>query len=412
MGAVRDRTRSQARDFYAYFVDPYGFLRTIVLCLHDVMLELLAARRQRRSGAHHVHRGGSYPLARCAITVAMRDLNVAMLMADIVEGVPVSYATFVGYDEVAHHSGTTEPDAFAALGRLDRQLARLERAVRHAPRPYHLVVLSDHGQTQGRPFRQRHGQTLEEVVRDAVHASVQAPPAAPSAWADLGGVLADVRQDPSVPGRVVHRLTRARMVDDEIPLGPEREAMAHKSAVEEGDADVIVLASGNLGLVYLTDVQERMTLEAIQARHPGLVSRLSEHDGVGFVMVRSAAAGPVAIGREGRHFVASGRVDGRDPLEVFPPTTAAHLCRHDSFPHCPDILVNSSFDPDLQEVAPFEEFMGSHGGLGGDQSFPFALIPTSWSEPSEPIVGVEAMHDCLRGWMVETGLKVAPRPDR
>ncbi len=121
------------------------------------MLEKLAARRQRSSGAEHIDRGGIYPLLRGAITVVMRDLNVAMLMGDIVEGVPVSYATFVGYDEVAHHSGIEEPDAFAVLKQHDRQLARLERAIERAPRPYHLVVLSDHGQTQGRPFRQRYG---------------------------------------------------------------------------------------------------------------------------------------------------------------------------------------------------------------------------------------------------------------
>ncbi len=89
-------------------------------------------------------------------------------MADIVEGVSVSYATFVGYDEVAHHSGIREPDALAVLKRHDRQLARLERATAQAPRPYHLVVLSDHGQTQGAPFRQRYGETLEDVVRGAL----------------------------------------------------------------------------------------------------------------------------------------------------------------------------------------------------------------------------------------------------
>ncbi len=79
----------------------------------------------------------------------MRDLNVATLLGDIVEGVPVVYSTFVGYDEVAHHSGIEEPDAFAVLRQHDAQLARLERAIEQAPRPYHLVVLSDHGQSPG-----------------------------------------------------------------------------------------------------------------------------------------------------------------------------------------------------------------------------------------------------------------------
>ena len=63
--------------------------------------------RQRRSGEEHIDRGGLYPWMRGAITVVMRDLNVATLLGDIVEGVPVVYSTFVGYDEVAHHSGSS-----------------------------------------------------------------------------------------------------------------------------------------------------------------------------------------------------------------------------------------------------------------------------------------------------------------
>ena len=82
--------------------------------------------------------------------------------------------------------------------------------------------------------------------------------------------------------------------------------------------------------------------------------------------------------------------------------------RTDGFPHCPDILVNCMYDPETNEVAPFEEFMGSHGGLGGWQSYPFALVPAAWSELEAPIVGVRAMHDALRSWLAETGLELHP----
>ncbi len=234
MSVIRDRTRSKSGDFFAYFADPYGFLRTIVLSLADIAAELRAARRQRRSGAEHVERGGMYPLIRAAIAVVMRDLNVALLMADIVEGVPVSYATFVGYDEVAHHSGIREPDALTVLGRHDRQLERLERAVAQAPRPYHLVVLSDHGQTQGAPFRQRYGETLEQVVRGALaRGEVRAPAAVDEAWGDVGAVLADARQDPSVGGRALARATRGRAVQGTVALGPNREVLAEREAASQ-----------------------------------------------------------------------------------------------------------------------------------------------------------------------------------
>jgi uncharacterized membrane protein YvlD (DUF360 family) len=419
MSVIRDRTRSKSGDFFAYFSDPYGFLRTIALSLADIAYERSAARRQRRSGAAHVERGGAYPLIRAAIAVVMRDLNVALLMADIVEGVPVSYATFVGYDEVAHHSGIRAPDALAVLGRHDRQLERLERAVAQAPRPYHLVVLSDHGQTQGAPFRARYGVTLEQLVGGALaRGQAHAPAAVDEAWGDVGAVLADARQEPGLGGRALARATRGRAVQGTVALGPNREALAERGALERDRADTgnggrpgapsldseqeaIVMVSGPLGLIYLPRSPERLTLEQISQAHPALLDTLTAHPGIGFAMVRSRERGTVAIGAAGRRWLADDAVEGEDPLAVFGPHVADHLRRHDSFPHCPDILVNSMYDPVADEVAPFEEFMGSHGGLGGPQMHPFAVVPVAWREPAAPIVGVEAMHEALRDWLVQ-----------
>jgi uncharacterized membrane protein YvlD (DUF360 family) len=410
MSVIRDRSRSKSGDFFAYFSDPYGFLRTIFLSLADIAYERRAARRQRRSGAAHVARGGAYPLIRAAIAVVMRDLNVALLMADIVEGVPVSYATFVGYDEVAHHSGIREPDALAVLKRHDRQLQRLERAVAQAPRPYHLVVLSDHGQTQGAPFRARYGVTLEQLVGGALaRGQAHAPAAVDEAWGDVGAVLADARQDPGLGGRALARATRGRAVQGTVALGPNQEALAERVAPSAPDSEqeAIVMVSGPLGLIYLPRSPERLTLEQISQTHPELLDTLTAHPGIGFAMVRSRERGAVAIGAAGRHWLADDTVEGEDPLADFGPHVADHLRRHDSFPHCPDILVNSMYDHATDEVAPFEEFMGSHGGLGGPQMHPFAVVPSEWPEPAAPIVGVEAMHEALRDWLAS-----APSPEQ
>jgi hypothetical protein len=354
-------------------------------------------------------------------------------MADIVEGVPVSYATFVGYDEVAHHAGIREPDALAVLKRHDRQLQRLERAVTQAPRPYHLVVLSDHGQTQGAPFRQRYDETLEDLVKGALaQGDVHAPAAVDEAWGDVGAVLADARQDPGLGGRALARATRGRTVEGTVALGPNREALEERSALEanrsdaaeghgaqeglnqfdsderrapetpESEQEAVVMVSGPLGLIYLPRSPERLTLEQIAAAHPELVSALTAHPGIGFVMVRSQEhGGTLVVGAGGHRRLADDTVEGEDPLAHFDPTVADHLRRHDSFPHCPDLLVNSMYDPVADEVAPFEDFMGSHGGLGGPQMKPFAVVPSDWSEPAEPIVGVEAMHEVLRDWLAQ-----------
>jgi uncharacterized membrane protein YvlD (DUF360 family) len=404
MSTIRDRSRSKAGDLFAYFSDPYGFMRTLALSLADIASERRAASRQRRSGAAHVDRKGLYPLIRAAIAVVMRDLVTALLMADIVEGVSVSYATFVGYDEVAHHSGIREPDALAVLGRHDRQLARLERATAQAPRPYQMVVLSDHGQTQGAPFRQRYGETLEQVVHAALaKGSVYVPAAVDEAWGDVGAVLADARQEPSVGGRVLARATRGRSVEGTVALGPNREALAQRGGDGPAEHDeAIVMASGGLGLIYLALSSERLTVEQIGDAHPRLIETLAAHPGVGWVMVRSQEHGALVIGANGRRRLDDDSVEGEDPLADFGASAADHLRRHDSFPHCPDVLVNSMYDPIAEEVAPFEEFMGSHGGLGGPQTKPFAVVPAQWSEPASAIVGVEAMHEALKGWLGET----------
>jgi len=282
----------------------------------------------------------------------------------------------------------------------DEELARLERAAEHAPRPYQLVVLSDHGQTQGAPFRQRYGQTLEEVVRDALDGrGVRAPAAVDEAWGDLGAALADARQDPSVGGRVLARATQSRSVDGTVALGPGRDALAESRPESAEEDQAVVLVSGCLGLVYLPESKERLTLEEIEAAHPRLLGALASHPGIGFVMVRSAAHGPVVIGGNGRRRLDDDTVEGEDPLAAFDPTAAEHLRRHDGFPHCPDILVNGVYDPEQREIAPFEEFMGSHGGLGGPQTHPFIVVPSSWTDPQAPIVGVEAMHEELAGWL-------------
>ena len=54
--------------------------------------------------------------------------------------------------------------------------------------------------------------------------------------------------------------------------------------------------------------------------------------------------------------------------------------------------------------------MGSHGGLGGAQMHPFAVVPSSWSEPLVPLVGAATMHHQLKRWMAEDGLQVVQSP--
>jgi hypothetical protein len=146
------------------------------------------------------------------------------------------------------------------------------------------------------------------------------------------------------------------------------------------------------------DAQHRMTLEEIEARHPRLLPALRGHEHVGFVVVRSAEHGPLALGRDGVRHLANGQVEGEDPLAAFSASAAQHLERSDGFAHAPDLFVNSFYDPELDEGCAFEELISFHGGMGGPQTRPFILAPVELPLPDGPIVGAAEVHRLLKGW--------------
>ena len=171
-----------------------------------------------------------------------------------------------------------------------------------------------------------------------------------------------------------------------------RKAAAKVDATKE----MIVMGSGNLGLVYFGDAERRLTLEQINVRAPELIPGLARHEGIGFLLVRSETDGPVAIGREGAHYLKSGRVDGKDPLIDFGPNAVRHLIRTDGFKNVADIMIVSMYDPVAGEVAAFKELVGSHGGLGGTQTQPFMLLPANWKLRQRPLWALRPCTTHLR----------------
>ncbi|SBT92288.1 hypothetical protein GA0115233_104254, partial [Streptomyces sp. DI166] len=170
-------------------------------------------------------------------------------------------------------------------------------------------------------------------------------------------------------------------------------------------SEPIVLASGNLGLVSFPDVPHRMTKEEIDARHPALLTTLANHPGIGFLLVRSERHGGVVLGPFGTEIPLDRLDEEPGPLAAFGPGAADAVRRTHSFPHTADIMVNSMHDPADGEVLAFEEQIGSHGGLGGDQGRPFLLSPIALSAPAADgteLVGAEQVHRVLRRWLSES----------
>ncbi len=358
--------------YRAFLANGLNVVRVFVLTLWEVVLELAAAAQARRRDVRpRGHRGGIYPLLRAAMCVFVRDLIVFGVLTDMMRGRPAIYATFSSYDEVAHHSGLERSDTLEALRKLDQQFGRIERARPYAARPYELVILSDHGQTQGATFRQRNGYGLNELVERNL----------------AQGAVTDLSGGDEQSAMVGHAVGEATGTKGKKP--------------KKGDLsgrDVVVLGSGNLGLVYLMAESRRLTLEEIEESHPALIPALREHEHVGWLLIHSAQHGPVVLGPAGARYLEEDRIEGEDPLALFSPTASRHLLRASGFAHAADITVGSFYDPGLDEGCAFEELISFHGGLGGSQTRPFLLYPTELTVPEGPILGAEAVHRILVGW--------------
>lgn len=354
----------------AFMASPFGFTRALVLGVGEVMVELHQARLQRRRNLlPRVSRSGAFLALRPA-AMLLRDVNVSLIAEQMARGAPVVYCDLVDYDEVAHHAGPARPESMRALESLDRMLGVLERLGPEAARDYRIVVLSDHGQSQGATFLQRHGETLDAAVeRFAGQDRADAPATA-----------------------------------------AEREAADEPDFPDKPVAPLLVMSSGNLALVYLTRFPQRLGKREVDAAYPQLISGLAGHPGIGLVVVREED-GPVAYGPGGSHRLADGTVSGIDPLLPYGPRARGDLLRHQEAEHLGDLVLISAVDPVTSEVAAFEELVGSHGGLGGWQTDAVLVHPAEWQAGLGDLDGPDAVHHQLVEWLARLGLRTGdPAP--
>ena len=413
MSTLREKREGRVgEDYFAFFANPYDVTRTLILAVKEIVAELWQQTQQRRLEIEpRVHRGWfPYPLLRAYTNVLQRELEVAATIQDLYSGRPVIYTMFLGYDEVAHHSGIERPETLRELAKIDRAFARLARAAEDAPRPYRIVVLADHGQSQGATFKQRYGLSLGDLVTEKCGADeVLVPGGVDEGWGYLNAAATEGASSSGVTGTLTRLVTKnATAEDGTVDMGAARDESGRKRRHREkkgaeGPPEVTVMASGCLGLISFPRIEGRATLEQLDDCYPGLVEALRTHPGIGFVLVHSDRRGAVVLGRGGTNYLDEKRIEGDDPLASFGPNAALHVKRTDTFPRCQDIMVNSTYWTGVDEVAAFEELCGSHGGMGGTQSRPFILCPSDWGPPSQQLVGAENVHLQFVRWLVDLG---------
>lgn len=425
---VQRISRIYNKTLHTIFLESYNFQRIFVLFLWDILVELKSELMHRIKNIQpRLRQKISYPAVRAGANVVLREIATEILASEIFRGeIDTAYATFMGYDEVAHHSGVEDDDVWSVLKQIDVQFSRLTSTIEMNDRDYKLVILSDHGQSKGATFKQRYGMTLGNYVRQFLPNDMTFFKNEYNIDHFRDAIMPENKQLKSIREKM--ETMRDDLFDEDGSIQNLRKGIEEKkpslifeneryinlhekysnsleyitshdyvqlSGEKAKDSELIVLGSGNLGLIYLTQWQQRLTYEEIVMLFPELIPGLVNHSGIGFILVDSISNGGMVIGQNGIYYLENDEIVGENPLKGFGENASRHLKRQNGFKNMPDILVNSFYDSENDEVCAFEELIGSHGGLGGNQTKPFILYPSEWTDPGD-LIGAESIYKFLK----------------
>lgn len=393
-------------DFAAYMIDPYNLYRGLAGFVGEALLECWQALRQHyQKVVPRTHRAGKFCFQRAASVVIARDATTWGVVLGMYRAQPIIFCNYLGYDEVGHYAGPETQDALASLPGIDRQIRQIAQAAREAPRPYQIVVFSDHGMTTGHLFKTVYGKPLDELVRELIQAdsAVLLSGAKDEGLGHISGFLNELSQSKNMAGRGARRLLGDGEGDRPVDL-----TSYEKHAAKAQTAEVVVTSSGNLAHVYFAQVPERLSLEQVMTTYPGLIEALVGHEGVEFVIAVSETRGPVVMAKHAVRELDGPELEADDPVAPFGPYTAGFLSRMAQFPHSGDVMVMGKYDPSTGQVITMDELVGAHGGVGGMQTQPFVLYPSGWTDRPPTIIGADGVHRFLRRYVLDEPERDAP----
>lgn len=236
-------------------------------------------------------------------------------------GIPVTYVDYTSYDESGHYYGSNTEKAMKSLQVVDEKIGEVLKKIDKEKKPYDVIVLSDHGQTDSVLFSKVYGKPVQEMVVD---------------WAN--------ECKPDVPAK---------------------------------EGDIVVAHAYSMGNVYFNFSKGKVKMEEIEQRYPGMMQKMAEHPSMGFVVARTQD-GMVIQGKEGKVTVGKNGavVEGTDPVAKYGDSNVitGQIADYLKLPNTGDVLMFSTFhDGRIIDFNDHYSMVSLHGGLGGEQTEPFLL---------------------------------------
>ncbi|HVF38569.1 MAG TPA: alkaline phosphatase family protein [Gemmatimonadaceae bacterium] len=375
---------------------PIRVLRMLVQSMFEYFLEEWERARGELAG-RATHSEGIFPFIRILSNVIIRELQTMAILLDVYLGVPVIYSTFMQYDELGHHFGSSSKQALSDLRRTDARINEIWRMASLAGgRGYDLVILSDHGMTPSESYRVKFGESLGATVERVLDGDVLASHSEASEYADIGPEVIEAFAviTPAAKARTRRVLRRARdWLRSRYGL---REIIMPEKYRVAATHDVVVTYSSCLALVYFTRDERRLMHEEISAQPQWrrLYDGLLAHAGIGLIATYTAD-GIHVEGKGGRALLRGESIEtleGINPLEAYGTERYVVRAVHNlvSQPNAGDCVLFGAYDG--YQIISFDDQVGAHGSAGGDQCYPFLLTPAEMDLRSEVIEDARDIH--------------------
>ncbi len=272
-GADDTTRRAVAR----FVLHPTGLTRAVSRSVSELARDRFQTRRAiHRDVRPRCERTWTTALLRCVTNGVLRDVNTVLVAQHMLGGTRSIYVDYVDYDEIAHHAGMLRPESLEALEAVDGVLHQLEMVARVAPRRYHFVVLSDHGQSQGATFSDRYGEELGALVARLARATVTSSESDIEGWGRTRALVDDLGA-----GSGMRRAGHAQRLRGDGAGTPATRTVAGPPATADEpsldgatstrDQTFHVFGSGNLGLIYVRGEKQQLTRQQLDERFPALV---------------------------------------------------------------------------------------------------------------------------------------------
>ncbi len=367
---------------------PQVLVSTPARFMWDVIREMLDFLDARRTGRLR-RREGFFPITRAIINIIFRDVATAGAIMDMFCGLRTIYVSYLGYDVVSHHNGPLSHNALRTLKGIDRAIGRLRRASGWCRRPYRIYILSDHGMNPAIIFHQEYGQPLSSYISSVVGDQVAVDEYDADRY--LGREqLSPLNQDleemekhlPRSVAGLVHRIRTFVYHTD-----------GYRSPV--GGGRISVIDCSPIAHIYVHGTPYRLEVAEIGRVHPGLVEALVSHPGVGLLM--GLENGRVVLySKDGRAVLGDRiEVEGNNPLLQFeePDLAAQEIKRFGLTPLSGDLILFGAVHGGLTVC--FQNQLGAHGSVGGDQSSPFFIHPAGIDVSLDGVTTAAEMYPIL-----------------